>query len=95
MVTLAVLDGDQPQEHHKRRAQGIADRLDVLRRAAVPPFDPRQERLRLGRSELEVDDIVDAAAMLATARRVANGLARSFPDSPEPDGRGLQMAICA
>ncbi len=71
------------------------DRLDVLRRAAVPPFDPRHDRLRLGPSELDIDDIVDAAALLATARRVADGLARSFPDSPEPDERGLQMAIWA
>lgn len=47
-MTLTVLDADQPQEHHKRTSQGIADRLDVLLRSAVPAFDPRQERLRLG-----------------------------------------------
>ena len=39
------------------------------------------------------DDVVDAAAVAWTARRIATGEARSLPDPPEPDHLGRPMAI--
>ena len=41
------------------------------------------------------DDLLDALACAAIARRIHSGVARSFPDPPERDGRGLPMAIWA
>jgi predicted RNase H-like nuclease len=41
------------------------------------------------------DDLPDAAACAAIARRIHRGLARPFPDPPPTDAYGLPMAICA
>jgi predicted RNase H-like nuclease len=45
------------------------------------------------------DDIVDAAACLVTAQRIAAGSARTFPPDdaggPDWDARGLRMEIVA
>lgn len=39
------------------------------------------------------DDVLDAAAVAWSARRVAAGQARSLPESPPRDGEGIEMAI--
>jgi predicted RNase H-like nuclease len=41
------------------------------------------------------DDLLDALACAAIARRIHAGMARSFPDPPERDELGLPMAIWA
>ncbi len=41
------------------------------------------------------DDLIDALACAAIARRIHAGLARPFPDPPERDAFGLTMAIWA
>jgi predicted RNase H-like nuclease len=41
------------------------------------------------------DDLLDALACAAIARRIHGGLARPFPDPPEHDAFGLPMAIWA
>ena len=41
------------------------------------------------------DDLLDALACAAIARRIRAGAARPFPDPPERDGFGLRMAIWA
>src|SRR5262249_7268180 len=41
------------------------------------------------------DDLLDALACAAIARRIRAGLARPFPDPPERDAFGLTMAIWA
>jgi len=41
------------------------------------------------------DDLLDALACAAIARRVRAGLARPFPEPPPRDGYGLPMAIWA
>ncbi len=41
------------------------------------------------------DDLLDALACAAIARRIHRGLARPFPDPPERDACGLPMAIWA
>jgi predicted RNase H-like nuclease len=41
------------------------------------------------------DDLLDALACAAIARRIHVGAARPFPDPPERDGYGLPMAIWA
>jgi predicted RNase H-like nuclease len=41
------------------------------------------------------DDLLDALACAAIARRIHDGVAKSFPDPPPPDEFGLPMAIWA
>jgi predicted RNase H-like nuclease len=41
------------------------------------------------------DDLLDALACAAIARRIQAGVARPFPDPLERDGCGLPMAIWA
>jgi predicted RNase H-like nuclease len=41
------------------------------------------------------DDLIDALACAAIARRIHAGVARPFPDPPEQDAFGLPMAIWA
>jgi predicted RNase H-like nuclease len=41
------------------------------------------------------DDLLDALACAAIARRIHAGLARPFPDPPPRDAFGLTMAIWA
>jgi len=41
------------------------------------------------------DDLLDALACAAVARRIHSGVAQSFPDPPERDALGLPMAIWA
>lgn len=42
-----------------------------------------------------VDDVLDAAAALWTARRYADGTALSYPEAPEDSGEGPTAAIWA
>jgi predicted RNase H-like nuclease len=41
------------------------------------------------------DDVLDALACAAIARRIHAGAAQPFPDPPERDGLGLPIAIWA
>jgi predicted RNase H-like nuclease len=41
------------------------------------------------------DDLLDALACAAIARRIHEGSARPFPDPPDRDAFGLPMAIWA
>jgi predicted RNase H-like nuclease len=41
------------------------------------------------------DDLIDAIACAAIARRIHAGQAQRFPDPPPPDRHGLPMAIWA
>lgn len=43
--------------------------------------------------KVPVDDVLDAAVVAWSARRVALGVARALPEVPEVDAEGVQMAI--
>src|SRR5215212_9633843 len=84
---------------------GESVRVELLR-AFLPDFDPRPIHERLvrlypraaGASGAVVgrDDIVDAAACLVTAFRIATALALTLPTGePQLDARGLRMEIVA
>ena len=47
------------------------------------------------RRALQPDDLLDALACAAIARRIHAGLAKPFPDPPPVDRYGLPMAIWA
>ena len=69
----------------KRTGEGLAARRAALARAGIVVPDD----VGLGRRLVAADDVVDAAAVAWSARRVAAGRARSFPDPPVTlDGYG-------
>jgi predicted RNase H-like nuclease len=84
---------------------GESDRLALLR-SFLPDLDPLAVHARLlrlyprapGASGPVVarDDVVDAAACLVAAHRIARGLALTLPaGEPQIDARGLRMEIVA
>ncbi len=85
------LNGDRPLSHSKKKKPGVALRRRLLVAAGfsahvvdqTPPTGAR------------VDDLLDALACAAVARRIHGGVAQPFPDPPERDAFGLPMAICA
>ena len=95
-LVFAVLSGrgrglDEP----KRTVAGERVRLAMLRPVA-PSFDPAAVRIRLGRSAVARDDVIDAVACLVAAQRIARGAALVLPPGPAVrDARGLRMEIVA
>jgi predicted RNase H-like nuclease len=67
--------------------------LDELAREGIG-FDPDAERHRVGRQHVSRDDLIDAAVMFASARRVASGNAVRLGDGAR-DSKGLLMHMWA
>ena len=82
-------------EPKKVKGRGYEPGLSLRRRllidAALPP-SAVNARPPAGAGE---DDLLDALACAAIARRIAAGTAKPFPDPPECDSFGLRMAIWA
>lgn len=79
-----------PMAHAKRTARGRDERL-----ALVAPWLPAATKW-LGRYPRRLtadDDILDACALLWTARRAWRGRAQRLPAQPPRDARGLRMEI--
>jgi predicted RNase H-like nuclease len=91
-VCFRVLNG-APLAHSKKDDEGRRERLAILARHGVV-FDPLAERKRLASSRVGVDDLIDAAVALVTARRISEGTAAVLGDGAR-DGRGLRMEIVA
>jgi predicted RNase H-like nuclease len=91
-VSFCILNG-APLEHSKKTVAGRHERLGVLRRHGLL-FDPVMERLQLGRSLVAVDDLIDAAVCLLTARRISDDISIVLGDGTT-DARGLLMEIRA
>ena len=75
----------------RRHGPGLTLRRDLLRAAGLPAalIDTPPPK---GAGE---DDILDALACAAVARRINRGIARPFPGPPPRDAFGLAMAIWA
>lgn len=70
---------------------GMAERKELLVRHGIPrDLLDRGPPPRTGE-----DDVLDAAAMLLIAARIARGEARPFPDPPDADSHGIPIAIRA
>ncbi len=89
-VSFAAMAGGAPT-HRKKSWAGAGERRALLRSAGVEVPDDLGEAGRVG----AVDDVLDAAALAWTARRVARGQATSHPDPPEPMPDGWRAAIWA
>jgi predicted RNase H-like nuclease len=85
------LNGESPLALPKKVKPGLALRRQLLiaagfPRAVVEATPPRGAG---------ADDVLDALACAAIARRIHAGLAKPFPDPPQRDEYGLPMAIWA
>jgi predicted RNase H-like nuclease len=90
------LNGAQPLGEPKKvksrpHAPGLALRRRLLRAAGLP----RELIDAAPPKGAAADDLLDALACAAIARRIHAGIARPFPDPPPCDTYGLPMAIWA
>ncbi len=79
----------RPLDHRKKSWAGAAQRRALLRSVGIDLPDDLGEAGRVG----AVDDVLDAAAVAWTARRVARGEALRHPDPPETTPDGWAAAI--
>lgn len=89
-VSFTVMAG-APMKHYKGTAEGKEERMQAL----AQEFPDFRQRLDAFGARSAVTDIIDAYALLWTARRVRAGTARILPDEPEHDARGLRAEIVA
>ena len=85
------LNGDRPLAYPKKVKPGLALRRRLLIGAGFAPAVVEAPPPR----GAGPDDLLDALACAAMARRIHAGLAKSFPDDPQRDDYGLPMAIWA
>lgn len=96
-VSFALLSGrGTGLSFKKKSAAGRKARQEILEAAFGASFDVAAEQARLGRDRVGKDDLLDALACLATARRIQRGTAIVIPaDRVELDARSLRMEIVA
>ena len=90
------LNGDQALDEPKKvksrpHPRGLALRRQLLLAGGLPDALVQSAPPK-GAAE---DDVIDALACAAVARRLLHGTARPFPDPPPRDAYGLPMAIWA
>lgn len=89
-VSFTVLLG-APARASKKTWAGMVERHNALKAAGIS-LDAIDG---VAPVHAAVDDMLDAAIAAWTARRIADGTALSFPDPPQLDSSGNQMAIFA
>ena len=92
-LAFCVLAG-APLAHSKHTAAGREQRRELLSRAGIAlPLISRAliSRARIPRAP--VTDTMDAAAVACSAWRIGTGRAVVIPARPQPDDRGLPIAI--
>lgn len=89
-VSFTAMIG-RPARAPKKSWHGMVERRDALVEQAISldGIDPEVGAV------VGVDDMIDAAAAAWSAARLLAGAARSFPDPPELDSAGRQIAIWA
>lgn len=87
------LAGGEQVTHSKKTAEGVQERLGVLK-DFISNCDELYERVlrETLRKDVARDDIVDAMMLAATAR-ASRGVLAPLPDPPDVDERGIPMAI--
>jgi len=83
-VTFALMNQNTPMLSKKKTA-GLDDRIRLLR----THFPDLRTDVR------HLEDLLDAYALLWTARRIQLGSERRFPEQPDHDAFGLRMDISA
>jgi len=88
-VSFAMMNSGTPLAESKHTSAGQQARIKLLR-ASFPNVEPSLEQNRKMRK-----DVIDAYAMLWTARRVSGGSALALPQNSVIDVCGLSMQIWA
>jgi predicted RNase H-like nuclease len=83
---------EEPMRAAKRTRAGIRQRLALAEKWLGGGLLARA-RGSCARNDVGDDDILDAVAALWTATRIAEGRARTLPERPAEDARGLRMEI--
>ena len=84
-LSFGAMAGGSPVLTPKRSAAGSKERRALLQRAGVcVPERPAGSA---------ADDLLDACALMWSARRIAGGTASHGPDPPSWDSRGLSMEL--
>ena len=84
-LSFGAIAGGSPVLTPKRSAAGSKERRALLQRAGVcVPERPAGSA---------ADDLLDACALMWSARRIAGGTASHVPDPPSWDSRGLSMEL--
>jgi predicted RNase H-like nuclease len=95
-VAFWRLNGEQAlSEPKKVKSRPYGPGLALRRRLLIDAGLPSAAVEALPPKGAGPDDLIDALACVAIARRIYAGKARSFPDPPERDAFGLTMAIWA
>jgi predicted RNase H-like nuclease len=89
-LSFMELNGGIPLHYPKTSAAGLITRMRLLTEAGLTA-GLEDAANRLGRTGL--DDLLDATAAAWSAARILAGAAKSLPDHPEKDVRGLRMEI--
>ena len=90
-VSFRALDFRRPPAHAKKTAEGRVERERLITSHFGGAFRAALEGLPAG--GWGRDDLLDAFAVLWTARRIAAGTAVTIPPVPPADVSGLRMAI--
>jgi len=95
-VAFWRLNGERPlSEPKKVRSKPYAPGLDLRRELLIAAGLPAAVVRAAPPRGAAADDLLDALACAATARRIHAGTARPFPDPPPCDAFGIRMAIWA
>ena len=87
-VSFRVMNGEVDLVHRKKSPRGFAERRKLLERNGVWLPATAFDLVRVG-----ADDVLDAAAVAWSARRIASGMGGSLPAEPGADDQGRPIAI--
>jgi predicted RNase H-like nuclease len=85
-------NGGVPMRHYKKTEAGERERRDLVEHH-FGEGTLEAVRRELAPKRAPADDVLDAFAALWTAERIASGAARTLPEQPLRDTRGLRMEI--
>ncbi len=92
-VAFWRLNGEVPCHYPKRKADGRAERVALLKAHGVPaPEDLSRNARAIAGAGVADDDVYDACALALTAEARSCGLARQLTDGAR-DARGFRMEI--
>jgi predicted RNase H-like nuclease len=92
-ICFWALAGSRPMTHYKKTPEGLADRLNLLKRLYPMSSSIYKAALdRYLRKQVARDDIWDALALAATASHLKKHEA-TLPEHPEKDALGLPMEM--
>lgn len=86
-LSFFQINGDQPLRRSKHRKPGVEERRALL----VERMQGAERALSVELPRVGIAHVLDAVAVLWTARRIAARAVTRIPEAPEWDGMGLRM----